>query len=278
MVEAACAFLIGAQKAGTTTLAELLDQHPDVCLSTPKEPHFYSKNFERGAPWYDACFEGVQKRIRLDASTTYAMAEPGEHAGHVAARIAAAAPDARIIYIVRDPVERTHSAYWHSVRSGSETLPFRKAVETNPRYVATGQYFFQLSQYLKYFPKDRIRMVDFNRLRDDPMTVAAACLAFLGCDSEKTDLATADARNKSYRYSPVGMLVRRAAGSHERMTALAGAVQAATPRFLHAPIKSLVARDVPRLEEADRAWLAPFFDADLAALHSYCGIELRRTA
>ena len=65
-------FLIGAQKAGTTTLADLLNQHPLIHLSSPKEPNYYSQHFDKGAGWYRECFAGATDgSMLLDASVSY---------------------------------------------------------------------------------------------------------------------------------------------------------------------------------------------------------------
>src|SRR3569833_1019554 len=68
------AFIIGAQKSGTTSLAYLLDQHPMIGLATPKEPDFLTVNWDRGLDWYRACFR-EPKEILIDASVSYTMAE-----------------------------------------------------------------------------------------------------------------------------------------------------------------------------------------------------------
>ena len=72
-------FIIGSQKCGTTSLARLLQQNPEGCLSDPKEPNYYSVNFERGPQWYRECFED-ESRVLVDASTTYSMCALSEEA------------------------------------------------------------------------------------------------------------------------------------------------------------------------------------------------------
>ncbi len=105
-------YLIGAQKAGTTTLAFLLDQHPDIALSDPKEPGYFVDPDAKGLEWYRGCFPAKLPAMLLDASTGYTMMAAQSGADDsVPLRIKAAAPDARFIYVLRDPVDRTISAY-----------------------------------------------------------------------------------------------------------------------------------------------------------------------
>src|SRR5579871_4715010 len=102
------AFLIGAQRAGTTSLSGLLDQHPDIVLSTPKEPDFFSVNWEEGLGWYRSRFHR-DATILLDASVSYTMTGRDDASGTlpdtVPSRILETSPHAKFIYLVRDPAE-----------------------------------------------------------------------------------------------------------------------------------------------------------------------------
>src|SRR4029079_2322923 len=98
--------VIGAMKAGTTSLARYLGEHPDVFVCSPKEPQFFieSGTWDRGVAWYRELFAGGRDSIaRGEASTDYSKLP--RHGG-VVDRIAEVAPEARIVYLVRDPIER----------------------------------------------------------------------------------------------------------------------------------------------------------------------------
>jgi hypothetical protein len=145
------AYLIGAQKAGTTSLAFLLQQHPQISVSTPKETHYFSFKFDKGLEWYRSRFFAIDGNLLLDASTSYTMAnlDPSISMGvkeNVPARIYSLRHDAKFIYILRDPVERTISAYWHGLRFTSKGKPFREMIIANPDVIWIGQYYRQIQR------------------------------------------------------------------------------------------------------------------------------------
>ena len=117
-------FVIGAAKSGTTSLHYYLDQHPDVHMSREKEPNYFSFAHRPGGPKhvirdrraYKALFDSPAP-VRGEASVTYSF---WPHPPDVAERIHAAVPDAKFVYVVRDPVERTLSHYRHRVVLGEE--------------------------------------------------------------------------------------------------------------------------------------------------------------
>ena len=174
------AFIVGAQKSGTTALAAHMGEHPDVFVCNPKEPHFFSRNYHLGQEWYERLFApGESKPVRLEGSTTYTMYPMG---GDCAGRIAAAVPDARIIYILRDPVDRIRSAYHHALSTGAEGRELSRAVLFDARYVYTSSYARQLERYLEVFERDQILCLRFEDFNADPAGVIDTTLQFLGLD------------------------------------------------------------------------------------------------
>ena len=113
------AFIAGAQKSGTTTLCHLISSHPDVVLSDPKEPAFFSRESDASAlRAYEQCFQsrnGVTPRTIVDGSTAY-MVDP-----FAATRIRSVlGENVRFIFCLRDPTERMISAYWHQAKKGQD--------------------------------------------------------------------------------------------------------------------------------------------------------------
>src|SRR4051812_23135116 len=98
--------VIGAAKAGTTSLWHYLDAHPSVFMAPAKELHFFDldENWNRGIPWYAEHFAGSESSPVVGEATPGYTRYP--HRPHAAARAAATVPDARLIYLVRDPIER----------------------------------------------------------------------------------------------------------------------------------------------------------------------------
>jgi hypothetical protein len=105
--------VLGTQKGGTTTLHHLLRQHPDVFLPSVKEVHFFSLHYGKGAAWYGEHFRGAQPQQRCGEITPYYLFHP-----EAPGRIHQLLPKARLIILLRDPVERLLSQYFHSRRLG----------------------------------------------------------------------------------------------------------------------------------------------------------------
>ncbi len=103
--------IIGAPKCGTTSLFEYLCGHPNVARPRRKEIHYFDERFERGLAWYRRHFPLVEKpQITGEATTAYLFAK------NTPARAAALVPDAKLIAVLRDPVRRVISHYWHNKR------------------------------------------------------------------------------------------------------------------------------------------------------------------
>jgi len=139
-------FLIGANKAGTTSLYYYLSQHPDVSMSTPKEPRFFSAEYDRGFEYYRRTYfrQYGGERIIGDAATQHL------YLPFVARRIAANIHDPRFTVICRNPVDRVVSNYWHRTSTGLETRSFEEAIDLNLRLLAEGQSFATESEAILY--------------------------------------------------------------------------------------------------------------------------------
>ena len=276
------AFIIGAQKAGTTSLAELLARHPDVRLAEPKEPQFFTRNWDNGQSWYRGCFQDAPEgSLLLDASTTYTMASLSADARdppwrqQAPSRLKQVSPQARFIYIVRDPAERTWSGYWHTVRTGHEARPFRRAVDENPGYLATSDYAAQIVLWLDQFPRERFLFLHMDDLAR-PAETARRCFAFFGLDAEAVRISGERPRNRSYQYSRLGRLVRDAAGGEFGLKRIARPLKRVLPGWAADAARSLLATDVPRLPDEERRWLGDYFHSRNEAFRAISGIDLNR--
>ena len=172
-------FIVGAPKAGTSSLYNYLLQHPSVFLSEPKEPHFFHNRRSPGSPVlgekdleeYLRLFEGVPDDVRAgEASTSYL------YSANAAWEIKNVFPDAKIMMILRNPVDRAYSQYWNHVRDGNEQLSFEKALRDEPEriknrrwcgsyYVAGGRYAEQVARYLEVFGRDAVKVYLFEELQ-----------------------------------------------------------------------------------------------------------------
>lgn len=180
--------IIGAMKAGTSSLFHLLAQHPAICASRAKEPEYFSQHQENAVPveryqdLYD--FDSHSHRLCLEASTGYAKYP--EETG-VPDRIWSYGLRPRFIYIVRDPIARIHShinyAHVNNHAWASDSLFGFHAVTFS-------MYNAQLQEYLKCFPDRRLFFIaDFDDLKNDPHRLADDIFRWLGLDSMAVEVA-----------------------------------------------------------------------------------------
>lgn len=193
--------IIGAMRAGTTALYDFLSQHPGVIPAIKKEIHYFDLAYPRGQIWYRAHFPlSSRRRGRLTGEATpYYLFHP-----HAPRRAAETVPRARLIAILRHPVERAYSHYWHIRRLGREPLPFEQAISReqqqlpaeeaklqaderciNPihqhfSYLARGVYAPQLARWLSFFPREQLLVLESQALEHDLDRQARRLLDFLG--------------------------------------------------------------------------------------------------
>lgn len=192
--------IIGAMKAGSTSLYNYLREHPHVFMTSYKEPEFFvaEKNWKRGVRWYEGLFVGAGDALAVgEASTSYTKFT--EYRG-VPERIASVLPDARLIYILRHPVDRIRSMYEHMVITGRERRPIDEAV-TDDIYVGPSLYAENISRYLEFFPREQLHVGLTDDLVADLHGSLEAVAQFLGLPAtpsyspaQRTDLKTSERR------------------------------------------------------------------------------------
>ncbi|MFM8302915.1 MAG: sulfotransferase domain-containing protein, partial [Actinomycetota bacterium] len=199
--------IVGAQKAGTSSLYAYLRQHPGLFLSARKEPHFFcSPGDGRPPPWtgdadaqvmqvmtfdpdrYAALFADAGGRPCGEASTMY-LVDPD-----VPARVVAANPDVRVVVLLRDPVERAYAAWWMWRRDRLEPLEFATALEAetartasgwgpNFAYRGGGLYAEHLQRWRHVLGPDRMLVLRTEALRTDRLATVQSVFTFLGVDA-----------------------------------------------------------------------------------------------
>lgn len=187
--------IIGAMRSGTTSLYSALSAHPEVFVAPGKELRFFDLQYERGMDWYREQFQGSEGVVAAgEASQTY-MYDPV-----ALERMAAHLPDARLIAILRDPVERAYSHYWLNRSRGREPLAFNEALEAEPErlerpsmtdrffysYVDRGRYLVQLDRVCSFYDRSDVHVMLFDDLRDHPVQALEGVFRFLGVDERVT--------------------------------------------------------------------------------------------
>jgi hypothetical protein len=183
--------VIGAQKSGTTSLIHHLAGHPDV-LAVTEEVHFFDRHYSRGIDWYRDRFEGAENARAVGESTPDYM-----YVRDVPRRMAEYVPGARLIAILRDPVARAYSHYWHARTRGWERNSLAEALAAEgPRmaearderargrfaYVDRGRYLRQLQHVCEHFPREALHVLLFEDLRDRPTEAVRSVYRFVGVD------------------------------------------------------------------------------------------------
>lgn len=176
--------VIGAAKSGTTSLFHYLAGHPQVFMSSVKELDFFvaELNWSKGVEWYERQFRHARDAVAVgEASTNYTFYP--RYAG-VPARIAGCVPSARLVYVVRDPIQRIRSQYEHRRMIGRETERLETVVLNKPVYLDRSRYAMQLEQYLEHFPREQILVITAEDLRDQRVATVAHVYGFLGVDTD----------------------------------------------------------------------------------------------
>jgi hypothetical protein len=260
------AFIVGAQKAATTSLAVLLAQHPGIELSNPKEPDFFNVNWNRGLDWYRARFARTDA-ILLDASVSYTMAATREwELGtefEVPKRIHSLSPHAKFIYIVRDPAARCYSAYWHDRRAGREKKTLRDAVERKAYYTMASYYYLQINRFLRFFPLDRFHFVRFEDVVHNPLDVAQSCSAFLDAGHPEFAFTQERKKNQGFQYNRAGEALRSLSG-----------VSRFVPEGLKPLAKTIFTKELPNLTPQDHAWMTDHFREDALAFERLTNVRV----
>ena len=181
--------VIGAMKAGTVSLRHYLDEHPCVFMGnggTFGEPNFFiaEENWPRGRGWYESLFDGAGRAAAVgECSPCYTWA----HVYHgVPARMAQVVPEARLVYLVRDPIARMQSMYLHQVSAGRERRRAEAAL-LDDRYLGPSRYGFQLAAFLDYFDRSQVLVIASEVLRDRPGEALNAVFDHLGVDPAAVD-------------------------------------------------------------------------------------------
>lgn len=265
--------LIGAMKCGTTSLADHLAGHPQIFMSVPKELHFFSwpDRWQRGLKWYESFFTAAAGYPRVgEASTTYTMHPTYPE---VPARIADILPAARFLYLVRHPIDRVVSHYMHLWYLGATDAELEDLLAAGDELTAPSRYYYQLSQYLAFFPSERFQILVFEELTRDPVGVCRQAFRFLEVDPD---------------YRPGDLSARNITAAKVRLYSWAQAVRrlplvrpvfhALVPTRLRERVKQLCGqrRPPPPISPELREHLAAKFEEDVAALSDFAHRDFAR--
>lgn len=283
--------LLGAPKCGTTSLAYYLSQHPDVHFSDPKEPVFFEAEYEEGLDHYwRKYFAGWRGQPAIGEGRVWHLYLP-----FVPERIRASLPDARLVAVLRDPVDRAFSHWWHRFSRGQESLDFETAIARDRARIEAGEgfrgeegarrwreglyglhsatrhralldlgfYDEQLERYLALYPASQLQVLlydDLARAQDDVMRDV---FRFVGVDPEAPieDTSEQNVRRET----------QRSASARRALFAIrALRLQHLVPKRLRPLVHRAAERPAkrPRLRPEVRASLVEYFEPHTARLEA----------
>jgi hypothetical protein len=175
--------IIGAMKAGTSSLYRYINDHPQVFMPERKELQFFGRaDWRDRFEWYEAQFQPGDSAIAVgEASTNYSKHPSIPNA---ADQIAQTIPHVKLIYVLRHPVDRAISQYLHEILHGRESRPIGVALQSDPHYLDLSRYAMQIGRYLEHFPRERLLLVLSDELKHDRLATVQRVYAFLGIDAD----------------------------------------------------------------------------------------------
>jgi len=278
-------FIVGAPKAGTTSLYHHLRQHPDIYMSEVKEPDFFSADeIRRQGLYYPSrpvVSAGEYRRLFAASGDASAIGEASVSYlfyASVPGKIRRFNPRSRIIIMLRNPVERAFSHYLMDRRLGLVSITFADAVRRrtdHPRrdlyhqqYVALGQYREQVQRYLDRFGEGAVKLILFEDFMRDRDGILREIFRFLGV-SDAISLPDSVARNafKEPRNRLIGRIYAR--------TWIRRLLRGLLPRRWLASLNThFFRRDKPEFDDATRAYLLDFYRPDIRWLSEHLGRDL----
>ena len=273
-------FIVGAPKAGTTSLHHYLNQHTDVSMSSVKEPNFFSSKEVESLFYNSKCIDdsndyhklfSIEKRqVRGEASVSYLYYE------HVPKRIYDYNSEAKIIIMLREPIERAFSHYLMDCRLGfcSEKL---EDIIDNPQsypqyfqqYLELGNYYSQIKRYQDIFGKEQLLVIFYDDFKDNTEKVMNCVFSFLEIEKQDIDFSI-----KNPFLSTSNTLISKL----YKFKIIRKAVKAIMPERLLLLIRSkyFSAKSKPMLSKATEQQLKVFYKSDVFQLEKLLNTDLAR--
>jgi hypothetical protein len=266
--------IIGTMKGGTTSLYHYLSAHPEVFMSPTKELHYFvaEKNLSRGIGWYRQQFDaaGDAKAVG-EASPDYTKYPLYQG---VPERIASLMPTVRLVYVVRNPLERIRSHYLHDLARGRERRPIGDAVPGNEHYLAPSRYALQIERYLEHLPREQLLVLTSEGLRHDRYAAMRRVHEFIGVTPGLSTPVPDGEFNATDRKTAPGLLLRaaRQVPGTARLRLLAPRQVMAAERLL-GRTRRPIDLDAGTMSEELQQWVLRELEPDLARLGAHVGEE-----
>lgn len=263
--------IIGAMKSATSTMYQQLVQQQGILMCTPKEPNFFSDadQFAKGMAWYSGLFANAPEGSLLGEASTHYTKLP-THPKTVE-RLKKHLPNARLVYVMRHPVDRLVSHYMHEWSTGVYHCGIEEEINKYPELIAYGRYAMQLEPYFEAFGRDAVLPVFFDRLVREPQAELERICRFIGYQGQPAwveDMKPDNVSSERIRKFPLyKLLVETGPATWLRRHLI--------PQSFRDAIKmKLRMRQRPMLGDEALARLGAEFDRDLEQLGKWLGTRI----
>lgn len=283
-------FIPGAAKSGTTTLHELLSFHPDICMSTVKEPVYWN-NTDIEHPdriqWYNSIFENRNAKIVGESTTSYMYYS--EFITNVKKYFE---NTPKFIFILRNPIDRCYSHYWWMVGRGQEKKSFRACIEfdqnrefSNYGYVPNYYYHFGLygkwiGGFVDAFGEENIKIITLEQLQGDVLNTLNDCLLFLNVDPLESIPYIQANKTSKLKHPKLFHFIKKTASGKYKYTKIAKYLiskekikQIKTQLKEMRYFKGSTPFEYPEITKEDRLWLKGLYQSDINQLKTITNRE-----
>lgn len=264
--------IIGAQKCGTTSLAAQLAEHPEICFCKKKEPGYFhrTQDWEAGLESYHKLFSPTHGQICGEASTMYTFLPEWQD---TPLRLFEYNPELKLLYIMRNPVERVMSNYAHDLVRGHVKTPPEIAVFQDPAYINRSRYGVQIRPYLALFKRENILLLLFEEYVANQPATLKTIAEFLGVSASPVEDMDCVEKHRTvgewyWKHSAIMNMVGSPAFEAAR-------------KYLPTPVREVVKRTFsnkldgkPALPALARATLWRFLEDDVSTIEELLGRRL----
>ncbi|MBB4070257.1 hypothetical protein GGQ18_002865 [Salinibacter ruber] len=265
--------IVGTCKSGSTSLHQNLRKHPDLYTPSNEVHYFYSRaqgRYNEGPEWYERHFDEAEDGQTVGEKTPLYARVP-----EVASRMHEMLPEAQLVWIFRDPVQRAHSHYWFNVNLGKEPCSFERALQqeragereedVERAYLRTGLYAEQVERYLEWFSIDSMFFCTLRELKSEPAKLFGRLYNFLGVDHEFADRIHSEQR-KTTTHTPYSPWLRHVVLSHFGGQSLA--------RKIEYKLNSRPSSGYPEMDDTVKQDLYDFYASPNQRLREITGLQV----
>ena len=281
-------FIPGAAKSGTTSLHELLDYHPDVCMSNIKEPVYWNSDFNnpKRVTWYSNLFKNKEAKIIGESTTSY-MYFP-EFIENIKEHFETTP---KFIFILRNPIDRCHSHYWWMVGRNQEKKTFKESVDfdmkrvyENYSYVPDYYYHFGLygkwiGHFYTHFNSDNIKIISLENLIENRVETLNDCFKFLGISTLNNIPSIQANPTDKLKYPKLYHFIKKSVRCRYKYTKFAKYllpskhIERLKEKMRSTPlIHERKSFSYPKLTSEERLWLKNIYSKDVNKLKQITGL------